>query len=250
MATARGQRQHESCGMPMTLLWASSTKPTRGASGTRCERGSSNLDSNSTGKTRLLEFGRYAAERRRRRGLGKPETFTFLGFIFICGRSRRGAFLLHRKTRGDRMRAKLREIKASCASACMPRSLPRGGGSRRWSPATSPTTQCPRTSGHSGRSDTTSCISGSARFGAEVRRRHDVGAHERIADDWLPTPASFTHGRAALCRQTPKVGAGCLNCARPDLCGGRPVTGISTAINTIPVRWRHEGTNGVHAAAA
>ena len=62
-------------------------------------------------KTRLLEFGRHAAVRRQRRGLGKPETFTFLGFTFICGKSRRGAFLLHRKTRGDRMRARLREIK-------------------------------------------------------------------------------------------------------------------------------------------
>lgn len=63
-------------------------------------------------KTRLLEFGRFAAARRQRRGLGKPETFTFLGFIFICGKSRRGAFQLHRKTRGDRMRATLRDIKA------------------------------------------------------------------------------------------------------------------------------------------
>jgi RNA-directed DNA polymerase len=62
-------------------------------------------------KTRLLEFGRHAAVRRQRRGLGKPETFTFLGFTFICGKSRRGAFQLQRKTRRDRMRAKLREIK-------------------------------------------------------------------------------------------------------------------------------------------
>jgi RNA-directed DNA polymerase len=62
-------------------------------------------------KTRLLEFGRYAAANRMQRGLGKPETFTFLGFIFICGKSRRGAFQLQRKSRGDRMRAKLREIK-------------------------------------------------------------------------------------------------------------------------------------------
>jgi RNA-directed DNA polymerase len=62
-------------------------------------------------KTRLLEFGRYAAHRRKHQGLGRPETFTFLGFIFICGRSRRGAFQLQRKTRGDRMRAKLRQIK-------------------------------------------------------------------------------------------------------------------------------------------
>lgn len=62
-------------------------------------------------KTRLLEFGRYAVERRQRRGLNKPETFTFLGFTFICGKSRRGAFLLLRKTRRDRMRAKLQEVK-------------------------------------------------------------------------------------------------------------------------------------------
>jgi len=62
-------------------------------------------------KTRLLEFGRFAAARRQRRGLGKPQTFTFLGFTFICGKSRRGAFQLQRKTRGDRMRAKLREVK-------------------------------------------------------------------------------------------------------------------------------------------
>jgi len=62
-------------------------------------------------KTRLLEFGRMAAVNRQRRGLGKPETFAFLGFIFICGKSRRGAFQLQRKTRRDRMRLKLQEIK-------------------------------------------------------------------------------------------------------------------------------------------
>lgn len=63
-------------------------------------------------KTRLLEFGRLAAVRRTQHGLGKPETFTFLGFIFICGKTRRGAFQLLRKTRGDRMMARLKEIKA------------------------------------------------------------------------------------------------------------------------------------------
>jgi RNA-directed DNA polymerase len=62
-------------------------------------------------KTRLIEFGRFAAERRKRRGLGKPETFTFLGFTFICGTTRSGKFQLQRKTRADRMRAKLQEIK-------------------------------------------------------------------------------------------------------------------------------------------
>ena len=62
-------------------------------------------------KTRLIEFGRHAADRRARAGLGKPETFKFLGFVFICGKSRHGKFLVHRKSRRDRMRAKLTEIK-------------------------------------------------------------------------------------------------------------------------------------------
>lgn len=62
-------------------------------------------------KTRLIEFGRHAAERRARRGLGKPETFNFLGFTHICGKSQRGNFLLCRITRRDRMRAKVREVK-------------------------------------------------------------------------------------------------------------------------------------------
>jgi RNA-directed DNA polymerase len=62
-------------------------------------------------KTRLIEFGRFAAERRKRRGLGKPETFNFLGFTFICGKTRSGKFQIKRKTRSDRMRAKLKMIK-------------------------------------------------------------------------------------------------------------------------------------------
>src|SRR6516225_9378589 len=63
------------------------------------------------GKTRLIEFGRFAAERRQRRGLGKPETFNFLGFTFICGKTRAGKFQIKRKTRRDRMQAKLKMIK-------------------------------------------------------------------------------------------------------------------------------------------
>jgi group II intron reverse transcriptase/maturase len=62
-------------------------------------------------KTRLIEFGRFAAERRKRRGLGKPETFNFLGFTFICGKTQAGRFQIKRKTRADRMRAKLQELK-------------------------------------------------------------------------------------------------------------------------------------------
>ena len=61
-------------------------------------------------KTHIVEFGRFAAERRKTRGLAKPETFSFLGFTFICGKSREGKFLVRRKSRRDRMRAKLQEI--------------------------------------------------------------------------------------------------------------------------------------------
>jgi len=62
-------------------------------------------------KTRQIEFGRFAAERRQRHRLGKPETFDFLGFTFICGKTRAGKFQIRRKTRPDRMREKLKMIK-------------------------------------------------------------------------------------------------------------------------------------------
>jgi RNA-directed DNA polymerase len=63
-------------------------------------------------KTRLIEFGRFAAERRKRRGEGKPETFNFLGFTHICGTTyQTGKFTIHRKTIGKRTAAKLTEIR-------------------------------------------------------------------------------------------------------------------------------------------
>jgi RNA-directed DNA polymerase len=62
-------------------------------------------------KTRLIKFGRFAAERRRARGLGKPETFEFLGFTHICAKTRNGRFMLKRVTSKKRMRAKLSEVK-------------------------------------------------------------------------------------------------------------------------------------------
>ena len=61
-------------------------------------------------KTRLVEFGRVAAANRNRRGLGKPETFAFLGFTLVCSKSRRGRFLLKRRSRRDRMKAKLKDV--------------------------------------------------------------------------------------------------------------------------------------------
>jgi len=62
-------------------------------------------------KTRLIEFGRHAARNRQTQGLGKPETFSFLGFTHICGKTRKGRFMLKRITDSKRMRAKLSKVK-------------------------------------------------------------------------------------------------------------------------------------------
>lgn len=62
-------------------------------------------------KTRLFQFGRYAEERLAQRGEGKPETFDFLGFTHICGKTRRGEFTIHRKTSRKKFQAKLKSLK-------------------------------------------------------------------------------------------------------------------------------------------
>lgn len=59
--------------------------------------------------TRLIEFGRFGAQTGRDHG--KPETFNFLGFMFICGKTRAGRFLVARKACADRIRARLKEIR-------------------------------------------------------------------------------------------------------------------------------------------
>src|SRR5436305_10422510 len=61
-------------------------------------------------KTRLIEFGRFAAQRRKARGLGKPETFRFLGFSHICEKTKNGRFKVLRITDSKRMRAKLHAV--------------------------------------------------------------------------------------------------------------------------------------------
>ncbi len=65
-------------------------------------------------KTRLIEFGRFAAENRQRRGdRGAPDTFDFLGFTYICGKTRKGKFRVVRKTMRKRANAKLKQLKAT-----------------------------------------------------------------------------------------------------------------------------------------
>lgn len=140
-------------------------------------------------KTRLIEFGRHAAESRMRCGFGKPETFNFLGFTFICGKSRRGKFLIKRKTRHDRMRAKLAEIKGTLRR-CMHQPIPEQGKWLRQAIVGYFNYHAVPTNGHAlvaFRDEIT------RRWWQALRRRSQHGAlawtkMKSLADDWLPTP--------------------------------------------------------------
>ena len=79
-------------------------------------------------KTRLIEFGRFASERRAARGLGRPETFAFLGFTYACAETRSGRFKVKRITSKKKMRAKLQDVKSELRRR-MHHSIPEQG---RW----------------------------------------------------------------------------------------------------------------------
>ena len=143
-------------------------------------------------KTRILEFGRYAEERRKSRGLGKPETFAFLGFIHICSTTRTGKFLLRRKSRRDRMRTTLKAIKDRLARR-MHESIPKLGNWLRqvvrgyYAYHAVPTNL-----------QSLSAFRHSVQrlWGAALRRRgqkhHLPWARiSRIADQWLPRPRTL-----------------------------------------------------------
>ena len=68
-------------------------------------------------KTRLIEFGRWAVQNRRRRGQGKPETFDFLGLTHMCGRTKDGRFQVVRRTSKKRMVTKLKEVRRALVKA-------------------------------------------------------------------------------------------------------------------------------------
>ena len=183
-------------------------------------------------KTRLMEFGRFAAYRRARRGLGKPETFNFLGFTHISGRSRRGTFQLQRHTRRDRMRARLKEIKEELRRR-MHQPIPVQG---RW---------------------LAQVVRGYFAYHAVPTNARKMGAFRRhVVRLWLRTLRRRSQRRGltwdrmrptggqvapetenpsplagpAIRRQTLKVRTGCGNPARPGLCGGRLATAVPTAI--------------------
>jgi RNA-directed DNA polymerase len=183
-------------------------------------------------KTRLIAFGRFAADQRDRCGLGKPETFNFLGFTFICGRSRRGRFALKRKSRGDRMRTTLQEIKKEMKRR-MHQPIPEQGKWLRqvvtgfFAYHAVPTNSRAL---HTFRHRVTDLWRRSLRRRSQ-KDRMTWSRIKKLADDFLPQarilhPWPLTHA----CRQISEVGAECVNRARSDLCGGRSVMSVPTAI--------------------
>ena len=174
-------------------------------------------------KTRLIEFGRHAAAKREKRGLGKPETFKFLGFTFICGKTRRGQIPAQRKTRRDRMRAKLQEIKGELWRR-MHQPIPEQG---EWLRQV--------VTGHFAYyavPTNSRALSAFRHYVIDLWRRSlrrrsqkDGCTWDRIAQVSGRLAPQASHpsslARCALRRHTPEVGAQCPNWARWDLCGLR-----------------------------
>ena len=183
-----------------------------GASGTKCARVRGFSLSLNPDKTRLIEFGRFATKQRAGRRVGKPETFQFLGFTFICGQSRRGRFLLKRKSRGDRMQTKLKEVKEEMRWR-RHQPVPEQG---KWlgqvvrgffAYHAVPTSTRALNAFHHRVLDLW-------RRSLKRRSQRDRTTRERIAklaDDFLPkTPYPSSLAFHAVCRHSPEVGAECL----------------------------------------
>jgi hypothetical protein len=183
-------------------------------------------------KTRLIEFGRYAAGHRARRGLGKPETFKFLGFTHMCSRSSRGVFQLKRLTRRDRMRARLGAIKEELQRR-MHEPIPLQGKwlgqvVRGYFAYHAVPTNC-------------NALSAFRHYVMDLWQRALQRRSQRHRSTWgtdsspckgvlasSPYPSSLAE--RTLRRQIPKAGARCVNHARRDLCGGCSAMSIPTAI--------------------
>ena len=195
-------------------------------------------------KTRLIEFGRFAAERRERRGLGKPETFNFLGFTFICGKTRSGKFQLQRKTRRDRMRAKLQDDQGGAVTAHAPADPRTGEMAGAGRPRL---LQLPRSADQRSRTGRVPApchrpLAAHAAASQPEGSDHvgtDDAAGGRLAPETDHPPSL---AERSLCRHTPEVGAVCGKAARTVLCGGRAMKRASLPLPTLFVG--HESACG------
>ena len=169
-------------------------------------------------KTRLIEFGRFAAERRQKRGERRPETFDFLGFTHICGKTRQGYFSVVRHTARDRQIGKLRSLRIELRRR-MHQTLNEQGAYVR-----SVVEGHVRYFGVPFNSEAIAHFRQSAAWlwWRTLRRRGNRQLlpwrrMERYVDRWIPAarichPQPLTRLRARL-----EVGAGCGKTARPDL---------------------------------
>ena len=174
-------------------------------------------------KTRLIEFGRFAAERRQKRGLGKPETFQFLGFTHICAKDRRGRFAVRRITDRKRLRAKLRAVKEELKRRRhLP--IPEQG---RWLRSV--------VQGHARYYAVPGNIAAIVTFRRQAKRHWyealrrrsqrtslDWERMDRLETRWLPPARIGTPSLACDSTPEPERGAQCVSSARWDLCGGQP----------------------------
>jgi RNA-directed DNA polymerase len=174
-------------------------------------------------KTRLIRFGRFAVQQRQERGLGKPETFSFLGFTHICAQSRKGRFKLKRITDSKRVPAKLHALKGELRWR---RHLPipeRDAGSPASCRGTTTTTQCPTTARRYAPSATRSSGSGNRRYRAAARKLTwpGSGCRASLTGGYLDR-TSCIPGPSSDSTPEPKARAQCVRRARWDLRGGQP----------------------------
>jgi RNA-directed DNA polymerase len=189
-------------------------------------------------KTRLIEFGRYAAERRAERGLGKPETFDFLGLTHYCSTGKDGSgFQLGRKTQRKRMRAKLREIKETLR---LRRHVPIDEQGQYLGAVIR---------GHYAyfAVPTNGRLLSAFRYNISIMWFQSL---RRRSQRHLPTVTARAASMAgpAVPRHTLKVRTECVSSARSGLCGGRGVIFVPTAINgsnsEVPISARRDLAGG------
>jgi group II intron reverse transcriptase/maturase len=195
-------------------------------------------------KTRVIEFGRFADQRRREVGKGRPETFKFLGFTHICGKSKTNGFLLLRHTIPERMTAKLAEVKAELQTR-RHHSIPEQG---KWLGSV--------LRGYYAYHAVPTNVHALQAFLTQVERHwlkalRRRGQRDRtnwarmriLSKRWLPTPKILHPWPNRGSTPEPEVGAQCVSSARWDLCGGRGVTRVptATAYTLVTVYQRNRG---------
>ena len=181
-------------------------------------------------KTRLIEFGRYAARDRKQRGKGKPETFTFLGFTHYCGqRHKTETFTVWRITAKKRMVAKLKAIKVELQRRMHDRVAKSVHGFRRLCRVTTNTMLFPAISTSCTSSEIAFIGSGEAFWFVAVRPRERSGRNmARSSTDGFQHPASCIPTQTLAFTPPILRKSRMRRRARTDLSGGRPVMGVPT----------------------